>query len=53
LLIGARYNVSLAKLYSGAMSGQMPSFSSADARNNVVQIFTGWIFGKKSSSKKN
>ena len=51
LLIGARYNISLAKLYKDAEAGQMPSFSSSDAKNNVVQIFAGWIFGNKSKKK--
>jgi hypothetical protein len=46
LLIGARYNISLGKLYKDAQSGQMPSFTAADAKNNVVQIFAGWKFGK-------
>jgi hypothetical protein len=52
LLIGARYNLSLGKLYSDAMTGQPPSFASIDAKNNVVQIFAGYIFGKQSSKKK-
>jgi hypothetical protein len=52
LLIGARYNISLGKLYKDAQSGQMPSFSSADAKNNVVQIFAGWKFGGYKSKKK-
>ena len=52
LLIGARYNISLGKLYSSLESGQAPSFSAADAKNNVVQVFAGWIFGGKSSKKK-
>ncbi|MGH2648620.1 MAG: hypothetical protein ACRDE8_13675, partial [Ginsengibacter sp.] len=52
LLIGARYNVSLNKMYKDAQTGQAPSFSSADAKNNVVQIFAGWIFGKGDKSKK-
>ena len=52
LLIGARYNISLNKMYKGLQTGQMPSFSSADAKNNVVQVFAGWIFGKKNKSKK-
>jgi Outer membrane protein beta-barrel domain len=51
LLIGARYNISLSKLYSSAYSGQLPSFSSVNAKNNVVQIFVGWLFGKKSDKK--
>lgn len=52
LLIGARYNISLNKMYKGVQTGQMPSFSSIDAKNNVVQIFGGWIFGGKKKSKK-
>jgi hypothetical protein len=52
LLIGARYNISLGKLYKDAMSGQSPSFSSIDAKNNVVQVFAGWIFGGNKSKKK-
>lgn len=51
LLVGARYNISLANLYSSAQSGQMPSFSAADAKNNVVQIFAGWKFGGYKSKK--
>jgi hypothetical protein len=50
LIIGARYNVSLAKVYKDIQSFQRPSFSSADAKNNVVQLFAGWRFGKQSSS---
>jgi hypothetical protein len=46
LLIGARYNISLGKLYKDVEMGQQPSFSAADAKNNVVQVFAGWIFGK-------
>ena len=52
LLIGARYNISLNKMYKGLQSGQQPSFSAIDAKNNVVQIFAGWIFGGKKKSKK-
>jgi hypothetical protein len=51
LLIGARYNISLSKMYKSAQTGQPPSFASIDAKNNVVQIFAGWIFGKKNKSK--
>jgi hypothetical protein len=47
LLLGAKYNISLGKLYKEAMSGQMPSFSSIDAKNNLVQIYTGWRFGNR------
>jgi Outer membrane protein beta-barrel domain len=52
LLIGARYNVSLGKIYKDAMTGQSPSFTSEDAKNNVVQIFAGWKFGGNKSKKK-
>ncbi len=52
LLIGARYNIGLGKLYSGIQTGQAPSFSAADAKNNVIQVFAGWIFGGKDKSKK-
>lgn len=44
LLIGAKYNIG--KLYKEAQSGQMPSFSSVDAKNNLVQLYLGWRFGK-------
>ncbi|MBS1918982.1 MAG: PorT family protein [Bacteroidetes bacterium] len=52
LLIGARYNIGLGKIYKSMESGQMPSFSTEDAKNNVVQIFAGWTFGNNSSKKK-
>jgi hypothetical protein len=45
LIIGARYNVSLAKVYKDIQSFQAPSFTSEDAKNNVVQISIGWRFG--------
>lgn len=51
LLIGARYNVSLAKIYRGLATYQVPSFTSEDAKNNVVQLFTGWKFGGGKSKK--
>lgn len=44
-IIGARYNISLGKIYSSVQTGQMPSFSASDAKNNVFQLFTGWTFG--------
>lgn len=53
LLIGAKMNISLGKLYKEAASGQMPSFSSVDIKNNLFQIFTGWRFGVKSKKKEN
>lgn len=52
LLIGARYNIGLGKIYKEMETGQAPSFSTEDAKNNVVQVFVGWIFGNKSNKKK-
>lgn len=52
LLIGARYNVSLAKVYKDIQSAQMPSFTSEDAKNNVIQISVGWRFGKQPKKEK-
>jgi len=52
IIIGARYNVSLGKIYESVLTGQRPSFTSEDARNNVIQISVGWRFGKDPSSKK-
>lgn len=46
LIIGARYNVSLAKVYKDLQNLQRPSFTSADAKNNLVQLYAGWRFGK-------
>jgi len=45
LVVGLRYNVSLAKLYKDIQTLQPPSFTSQDARNNVVQLYAGWRFG--------
>jgi hypothetical protein len=59
LLIGARYNISLGNLYkdpSTFSSGTTPTptdfIPKVDAKNNVVQVFAGWIFGNNSSKKK-
>ena len=54
-IIGGRYNVSLANVYKDLQSGEQPTFSSADAKNNVVQLFLGWRFGadKEKKIKKN
>jgi hypothetical protein len=56
LLIGARYNISLGNLYKDPVSyppGTPPSFiPPVDVKNNVVQLFAGWIFGNTSSNKK-
>lgn len=55
LLIGARYNISLGNLYkdpSSYPSGMTPDFIPAvDVKNNVVQLFAGWTFGKQSKKK--
>jgi len=47
-IIGARCSIGLAKIYSSMQTGQMPTFSASDAKNNVVQIYTGWTFGGNS-----
>lgn len=52
LLIGARYNISLANLYKQSLdyngNGAPPSFiprtSSIDLKNNVVQLYAGYRF---------
>ena len=50
LLIGARINISLSQLYKQPDESQQTTstsmFSSIDAKNNVIQIFAGWRFGK-------
>ena len=55
LLIGARINISLGSLYKDAESSAAagnPSFvPKVDVKNNLFQIFAGWIFGKKQSKK--
>jgi hypothetical protein len=52
LVVGLRYNVSLAKVYKDLQSFQRPSFTSEDAENNVVQISVGWRFGKQEKKEK-
>ena len=55
LIIGARANISLGKLYdpSAYSSGEPPSFiPKVDVKNNVFQIFAGWRFGKQPESSK-
>ncbi|HEX7458610.1 MAG TPA: porin family protein [Ginsengibacter sp.] len=56
LIIGARYNISFGDLYKNMASanpGETPSFiPSVNAKNNVVQIFAGWRFGKSAKKKK-
>lgn len=51
IIIGARYNVSLAKVYKDIQNFQRPSFTSEDAKNNVVQLFAGWRFGSSKDKK--
>jgi hypothetical protein len=51
LLIGTRINISLAKLYSDAAKGQIPSLSSVDVKQNLFQVYAGWHFGKQPQSK--
>lgn len=51
LTIGARYNVNLNKVYNNLQSFQRPSFTSAVAKNNIVQISAGWLFGKTGREK--
>jgi hypothetical protein len=50
LLIGARYNLSLGDLYKNMgvnNTGTPPSFiPEVNVRNNVVNIYAGWHFGK-------
>ncbi|MEO5942411.1 MAG: porin family protein [Ferruginibacter sp.] len=48
LVLGARVNISLGKLYNSDSysSGESPSFiPKVDVKNNVFQIFGGWVFG--------
>ena len=56
LLIGARYNISFGDLYKNMATvnpGETPSFiPKVDAKNNVIQIFAGWRFGKSAGKKK-
>lgn len=52
LLLGVRYNVSLAKIYKSMQSLQAPSFSTEDAKNNVIQISVGWRFGGNKKDEK-
>ncbi|MGH2564404.1 MAG: porin family protein [Ginsengibacter sp.] len=52
LIIGVRLNISLGNLYKEAEMGQVPSFSSINAKNNVLQLSAGWRFGKQKASQK-
>ncbi len=47
MLLGARANFGLGKLYKQQPAGPMPSFiPEVKTRNNVIQVFAGWRFGK-------
>ncbi len=50
ILVGARYNLSLGDLYKNmevTNTGTMPSFiPDVNVKNNVVNLFVGWHFGK-------
>ena len=50
LQVGARANFSLSSLYKNTMdysSNDQPSFiPSVDVKNNVIQLYLGWRFGK-------
>ncbi len=46
LILGARANFSLGKLYKEPQPGRTPSFiPDIRAKNDVVQVFAGWKFG--------
>ena len=55
LLVGARFNISLSKLYKdmGTSSpGTPPSFiPDVDVKNNLFQVFAGWTFGNSSKTR--
>ena len=55
LLVGARWNISLGDLYKDPTSyppGTAPSFiPQVNVKNNVIQLFAGWIFGNDSKKK--
>jgi hypothetical protein len=52
LIVGVRYNISLANLYKDMENMQPPSFTAEDAKNNVVQLYVGWKFGKQPEKEK-
>jgi Outer membrane protein beta-barrel domain len=57
LLLGARMNISLGKLYkdpSEYANGNMGAgdfIPKVDVKNNLFQVFVGWRFGKKASKQ--
>ncbi len=56
LLIGARMNVSLGKLYKDPSAYTSPTptsfFPKVDVKNNLFQVFAGWRFGKTPAKTK-
>ncbi|MFL5738579.1 MAG: porin family protein [Flavisolibacter sp.] len=56
LILGVRYNVSLGEMYKSenySNPGAMPSFiPDINPKNNVVQLFVGWTFGKQPKKTK-
>lgn len=51
LIVGLRYNVSLANVYKDIQGLRRPTFTSEDARNNVIQLSVGWRFGGNNKQK--
>lgn len=48
LVIGARINISLNKMYKQPEAGETPSFfPGVDVKSNVVMGYVGWVFGKR------
>jgi hypothetical protein len=56
LLFGARVNISLGNLYKDILTttpGSAPSFiPKVDVKNNLFQLFAGWMFGGSKNSEK-
>lgn len=54
LIIGAKLNISLGKLYNmDYSSGTPPSFvPKVDVKNNLFQLYAGWKFGKQGKKEK-
>lgn len=53
VLIGARVNISLGNLYKTPEPGEQPSFiPKVNVKNNLFQLYAGWRFGKRESSKR-
>lgn len=56
LLVGARYNISFGDMYKSRYNmtpGTTPPFiPDVNLKNNVLQIFAGWTFGKNKKKQK-